>query len=180
LKHHRGQDSLPSGAIGCMTMKNRKYLKDISAYLFLLVVTAYMWTVGIEKQIPIPKVARDQSFKPSTFPRLCFLAIGMFSLLGIVISLMKMTGSRTQEVQNEEEEKRPLGLAPFIPYLTFAAIIIYYILFQHLGWIISTMFCIPLFLLILRCRKISYYLISYAFCAAMYLLFVFVLKVNLP
>ena len=65
----------------------------------------------------------------------------------------------------------------FIPFIIFALILVYAVLFIQIGFIPATVIVPPVILFAVGCRKWSYYGIYYAFAAVMYLLFRCVLLV---
>ena len=97
-------------------------------------------------------------------------------MLGLI---KELTALARLPKSSEKSEKLDLR-RELTPLLLTVAAIIYYVLFNKIGFIWSTVIMVPLTLGILRCRKWQYYLYVYLFSFFIYAVFVFVLKVMLP
>ena len=68
----------------------------------------------------------------------------------------------------------------FRALLVFGVCIVYMLLFKRLGYLLSTLLCTTLVLAILRDRKWKHYVSVYVVGGLMYVVFQYLLKINLP
>lgn len=166
-------------------MKLKKVREDIVVMLVLLAVSIYFLLSGINAQIPESPAARGQLFTPRTFPRLCISVIALCSFAGAVKNIRKYISLKKhndigEPVRRWGDLSRKEIIGQIMPLICFALCAIYALIFSKFGFIIATIIVPPILLFIMGCRKWQHYLCVYGFCAAMYAIFVFVLKVNLP
>ena len=64
-----------------------------------------------------------------------------------------------------------------MPFIVFALVLLYAVLFMMIGFIPATLVVPPVILFVIGCRKWHYYPIYYVFAALMYLLFRYILLV---
>lgn len=163
-------------------MDAKKLRTDIIIYALLLVGCAVLFFWLTPTQVVVKSNLQDNSnFTPQTFPNLLTCAIALASAIGLISSLVKYIRLRSAL---PAEEKTPMGrqqlAALLIPYLTFAIIIVYCVLFEGIGYIWATLIVPPILMFLFGCRKWYLYLVVYGFNALMYVLFRFVLYVPLP
>lgn len=157
-------------------MERSKILKSIIGYVFFTVFSVAMYFWIIPAQIKISTWNSNIGFTAQTFPRLTIIVIGICGVLGLI---KELTALARLPKNSEKSEKFDLR-RELTPLLLTVAAIIYYVLFNKIGFIWSTVIMVPLTLGILRCRKWQYYLYVYLFSFFIYAVFVFVLKVMLP
>ena len=160
----------------------KKAKQDMIVMFAIMVLSALMYTVVIPWQI---KAAATESFTNRTFPRFTMAAVFLAAAGGFVSALMKLLRERTPAAESAERG-RFFSYSRMLPILGFLVVLCYAVVFwfcgvhwRGYGFIISTALFIPAFLLLLRCKKWTYYVSAYAFAAGMYVIFRFVLKVML-
>ena len=120
---------------------------------------------------------------PRTFPTALCVVLTAVSLLGIITSCLKYARARRESPQQATERAHPtkekISEKKF-PYLMFALILLYSLLFQKIGFVWATVIVPPIILYLLNCRKWYMYLTLYAFAATVYVIFTLVLHVPLP
>ncbi len=67
-----------------------------------------------------------------------------------------------------------------IPLTVFACILIYVLVLPHIGFVIASIIACTLLLVLIKCKKIPYYIVSYVCVIAIYLVFTELLMVPLP
>jgi len=171
-----------------MFMGDRKQLKkatqDTVVMLVLMAVALLFYFILIPQQVATGPPAGNINFTSRTFPNMMMGALFVLSLIGFVRSLLQMLKLRktVPPVPAEEKTRKTYReiMQILIPYITYALILIYCLLFIRLGFIISTLIMPPIMMFVLGCRKWHYYLIVYAFAGLMYFIFSVVMNVPLP
>lgn len=162
-----------------MNRKNAK--RDIILYICMAAasVAVYLWV--IPAQIHMNATAKQETFNPDTFPRFVTIIFFLACIGGLLNAVrLYLQAGRTEAPQPAGERRRLTRreiLTRLIPYLIFLLTLVYGILFKAVGFIPATVIMIPAFLLVIGCRKWSYYAIVYAFTAGLYLLFRYVVHV---
>jgi len=163
-------------------MDTKRLRTDIIIYALLLIACAalYFWITPAQVVVNL-NLAGSTDFTPQTFPNLLTGCIAIAAAIGLVTSIVKYVKLRQP---GGTGEKAPFGrhevLTLLLPYLTFVIIIVYSVLFEHLGYIWATLIVPPIMMLLFGCRKWYFYAAVYGFSALMYVLFRFVLNVPLP
>lgn len=160
-------------------MEQSKYRKDMLAAAVFIAGCLFMILYAIPNEIPVKTVLGTNSAVSSrTLPYFACWVILAASALQFLISavgyirLVKREGHQKGEGIALQKELRAL--------IVFAICVLYMILFGQLGFIPATLICPPLVLLALRDLKWQHYVSVYGVAAIAYLLFRFVLKINLP
>lgn len=140
------------------------------AFLMILSLVLMIWI--IPSQIKVTAMMESESFTPRTWPYLIVLALLAVSAIGFInnltqyLRLRKEDGTVEKRARSKEDWTRTL-----FPYLIFALIVIYGVLFNLFGIVVATIIVPPVILWCLRCRKWQMYVAFYAFAAIVYLLF---------
>lgn len=165
-----------------MDKKSKKYCEDIILCVFLIAAAVLFYIYVIPSQIRIVQGAQNEVFSPDTFPRLLTLVFIVCAVLHVLSSIFQLFRTIRKEEQCEKS-KISFGwhglYAQLIPYIIFGIALLYVIGFQHFGFVWATIMIPPVVLLVLRCYKWYFYVITYAFAALMYALFRLVLQVPL-
>lgn len=165
-------------------MELKKTRSDIIIYSLLLIVCAVMFFWLTAEEVPLRANAADSSFTPRTFPNLLTIGIALASAIGLISSCIKYAKLMRTETK-DTTEKKPVKktahewLILFAPYITFVILVVYGILFEKLGYIVSTLLLVPALTFLFGSRKWQHIAIVYAFAALMFVLFKFVLLVPL-
>lgn len=163
-------------------MNKKRYRKDIVLSVGCVVAAVLFYLYIIPAQIRIVQGSQNEVFSPDTFPRLLTIVFIVCAVVNALSSALRLAKARREEKRKEEQEKAlpRNGLYPMlIPYLMFAVAVLYVFLFQRLGFLWATIIVPPLILLLLKCRKWYFYVITYLFAALMYALFRLALQVPL-
>lgn len=159
-------------------MDRKKAKTDIYMMLFFIILSLVLLFWVIPTQIKVTAMMEVESFTPKSFPQLIASGLLLVSVIGFVKSLIVYwkLGARGER---ETAEKRTAGQwrEALFPYVIFALIVIYGLLFKCFGIIPATIIVPPIILWCLRCRKWQMYAIFYAFTAIIYLLFTKILLV---
>lgn len=156
--------------------------RDITVYILLMIAAAVVYFWVIPTQIYLSGSAKAETFSPDTFPRFVTVVFFLSALGGLVNALRLWKKACRQEAaqtaRSAAESKEKIDWkAALIPYIVFLLVLLYGILFAKLGFIAATAIVPPVILLVIGCRKWHYYLIYYAFAAALYALFKYLLLV---
>lgn len=161
-------------------MKAKKARGDIILYSVLTIVGIIFYFRVIPTQIYISKTASAEAFSPDTFPNAITILFILASLAGLVLSVFRHKAAIKEEGLPERSPKiRTIKdyFGILMPFIVFAMVLIYAVMFWKIGFIPATVIVPPLILFVIGCRKWTYYPIYYVFVTLMYLLFRFVLMV---
>ena len=161
-------------------MEAKKARGDIILYAALTAAGIIFYKWIIPTQIYISKTASAEAFSPDTFPNAVTILFTLASVCGLLLALYRYRKAVAVEGKPKREARPKQAreiIGIFMPFLVFALIILYAVLFMYIGFIPATVIVPPVILLTVGCRKWYYYPIYYAFAALMYLLFRFVLLV---
>ena len=146
--------------------------------LFFIVLSLVLLLWMIPGQIKVTAMMQSEAFTPRTWPYLIVFALLGVSVVGFInnltqyLRLRKEEGVAEKAKKTKEEWKKEL-----FPYLIFALIVVYGVLFNLFGIIAATVIVPPIILWCLRCRKWQMYVVFYVFASVIYLLFTQVLMV---
>lgn len=171
-------------------MTKAQYRKAREELLVMLVCTVLVLTLMlyiIPVLIKVPAAAlKDDAFTPRTFPYFLGWIMCICVLVGDIKVGVQFAKARKEALANGclKEKDAPKTahekITAFIPWIVYAMVVLYGVGINTLGFIIPTIVMIPAVLLLLHCRKWQYYLYVYAFAAAIWTIFRFVLHVQLP
>ena len=159
-------------------MKQKQALKDIGLMSFMAIFSIVLITFAIPKFIKLTDMQAAESFTARTFPTIIAWGILFFSVIGLMSAIVRYISVRKEEgpIEHSKENKEKI-IDILFPYIMYVLILIYGILFQNFGYIISTAIVPPIMLFSMKCRKWYMYVALYVFAALVYVLFKFVLKV---
>ena len=145
-----------------------RFKKNLTIGIFAVVVAilAYAFSYSqIDMGMYIPE---DRNISPATFPRFSAVLLCVFGLANVVKSLIFK-----QDEYVELDMKGELRVA-----LCFVALFIYLLIFNVVGFVISSILLASFFLFIEGCRKWQYYLIIIGLTILVFVFFRYGLKVN--
>lgn len=142
-----------------------KTFDRIAGCVFLIVGMFF-----ITASMGISKSSYGSNVGPNIFP------LGLGAIL-VLLSLIVIYKARGYKVSLQEKEKRDYKRFT----LVLAATFVYILLFEHLGYVISTFLYLTLFFQVMERNKLPYaILIAAFFSLAVYTLYVIVLQGTLP
>lgn len=118
-------------------------------------------------------VVAGEEINSRSFPCFVLTIMGTGSVASIIQGLIEK--EKTYWEMNEETMK-----AWIAPMTVFAIVLTYTLLFPHIGFMIGSVIASTSLLTLVRCKKITYYFISYAFVGIIYFVFTEYLQVPLP
>ena len=161
-------------------MEAKKARADMILYAVLTLsgIIFYKWI--IPTQIYLSKTASAETFSPDTFPNTVSILFILASFSGLLLSIFRyhkavQAEGRPQHDAAPKTTREVIG--GFMPFIVFALVLAYAVLFMRIGFIPATLIVPPIILFVIGCRKWHYYLIYYAFSTLMYLLFRYILLV---
>lgn len=161
-------------------MEAKKARQDIVLYSVLLAVSFVFYKWIIPTQIYMNALARMEKFNPDTFPNFATIFFMVATLMGLVgaivryVMAVKVEGKPSKE-KVEKTKREKVGV--WMPFIVFALVLVYIIIFAKVGFIPATAIIPPIILFVIGCRKPHFFLYYYGFVTLMYLLFRFVLSV---
>lgn len=158
----------------------KKAKSDIILYAVLTVAGLILRQWIIPAQVKITKSTKAEAFNPDTFPKAIALLFITICFAGFVLAIARYIKSVKQfgkPDKNRFEFTKRNVIGILMPYIVFALVLAYIILFWSIGFIPATLIAPPLILFTIGCRSWKYYLIYYVFAMVMYFLFVFILMV---
>ena len=161
-------------------MEAKKARGDIILYSILFVVGIVFYVFVIPGQIYMSKTASAEAFSPDTFPNAVTILFTAASLCGLLLAVYRYRKAvrlegKPAKTKTSRTRREIVGI--FMPFIVFALILVYAILFMYVGFIPATVIVPPVILFVIGCRKWHYYLIYYVFATLMYLLFRYILLV---
>lgn len=161
-------------------MEAKKARGDIILYSVLAIAGILFYVFVIPGQIYISKTAGAEAFSPDTFPNAVTLLFVIASLCGLALAVYRYCKAVRMEGKPQKESaprSRREIVGDFMPFIVFALVLLYAVLFMMIGFIPATLVVPPVILFVIGCRKWHYYPIYYVFSALMYLLFRYILLV---
>ena len=164
-------------------MDVKKARTDIIIYsaFTILGVIFYKWV--IPTQIFISKTASAEAFSPDTFPNAVTILFILASAVGLLLAIARYRKAIAQAKVSPELEPKATKktkteiIGILVPFIVFALVVLYAVLFMIIGFIPATIIVPPIILLAIGCKKWNYYVIYYVFAGLMYLLFRYILLV---
>ena len=155
-------------------MEIKRQRTNIIVSAIIIVIAAITWFFVIPSQIRVNSLWGSSSgVTGRTFPYFATALIAMAALGELIQSAMAYTKLKRSGAKAEwTSELRAV--------LIFALCIIYAVLFDRVGYIVSTLIVPPVMLFVMGSRKWYHYASVYAVGAAMYLIFVYLLQIRLP
>lgn len=165
--------------------ESRKHLQDMVVMALLLVAGLLFYFVFIPGQIRLSSAwGAHVNFTSRSFPNMLVIALALVSAVGLARAVAGYVRARKALAAagraDENPESRATALQLAIPYVTYAIIVIYGLLFRHIGYVYATLLVPPVLMAVLGCRKWTLYLAAYAFGAVLYLVFKVFMNVPLP
>lgn len=161
-------------------MEQSKCRRDMVVSLVFIVFSLFMILWGIPHEISLKTLwgGSATGVTSRTFPYfacvMVLIAAGLeFGLNALrYIRLCKEEGPQKGAPVNWAGELRAL--------LVFGVCVVYMLLFRRIGYLLSTLLCTTLVLVILGDRKWKHYMSVYVVGGLMYVVFQYLLKINLP
>lgn len=166
-------------------MELKKARTDLILFALLTAGCLTLLLYVTPRQVAIGNNIAQSDFTQRTFPNLLLGGMTIVSTAGTVTSLVKFLRLRREEKlegKPEQAQKKTDHAIMILlaPYLTFAIIAAYCVLFAKIGFLWSSLL-LPLAMLpMFRRKKWWYYLVVYGFYALIYVLFKMILYVPLP
>ena len=161
----------------------KKARENLLVMLFCALLCVCLFIIIIPKFIPVPPAAEKDVFTPRTFPYFLTTIISICTVIGICKSLKVFVLARKeQSLIVHKKTKRDFNaiLTACMPYLIFGLIVLYGVGISHFGFIISTLIVPPFVLFLIGGRSWKQYVGVLVFAAIIWVLFRFVLHVQLP
>jgi hypothetical protein len=157
-----------------------KPIVDFVVMVLFVVFSIVLLAWGIPTQIEIAQWNTGSSYTAQTFPYLLgYIFLGV-SILGTITTGLKLWKSRNAE-KLENPEKKGIEWKPVVrTFLMILTVFGYYLIFKWLGFIIATVIAMPLLLLILANKKWWNLLYLYLFSALVFVVFRYVLIIQIP
>lgn len=164
--------------------KLKKQVQDMVVMAVLMAAGAAFYYVFIPSQIRLrAAMGGATNFSSRTFPNLLMIALFAVALIGLskaVVGYVRL--KRALSAETAPPPAAPPGglFRVLVPYIAYAVIVAYCVLFRQIGYIFATLIVPPALMLLLGCRKWWLYLSTYAFAAVIYVVFKVLMNVPLP
>ncbi len=142
---------------------------DLVSGIFFLLFSVVLLLV-IPSQV---KVITDEVVNSRTFPYVLSVIIMVMSTKTIVVEVIKL--ARKQEVEKKEFDIKVEAKALFL----FTLLIVYVILIQVIGYLVSSLLMVTAFLVFFKTKKWYYYAITLGISVAIFYIFRMVLNIQL-
>lgn len=147
-----------------------KLRTNLTMGIFIILFAGLVWGLSNTQTAESGVVVVSSTVSARFFPQLVSAMMAICGIAMIVQSLV-LRKEIMVEIELRKEIKSIIYLAMVSGYI---------FLFERIGYIISTMLVSCGLLILNNCKKIHYYAIVIAFVIAVYLLFSFPLRANLP
>lgn len=158
-------------------MEIRKLKLDIVVMAILMILSLFFYFLFIPNQIRLSAMfTGNTSFSSRTFPNIVAIAVFIVASIGLIKAVIGLAEHRRAVPPEVTLPKNRPGsnkaiIRQMIPFIVYALIVVYCILFEVIGYIYATLIIPPLLMFVIGCRKRRYYLYMYAFGALLYLVF---------
>lgn len=142
---------------------------DLVSGIFFLLFSVALFLV-IPSQV---KVVTDEVVNSRTFPYILSLIIMAVSLKTVAVEVIKLV--KKKEVEKKEFDVKVEAKALFL----FSLLIVYVILIQVIGYLVSSLLMVSSFLVFFKTKKWYYYAITLGLTVAIFYIFRIVLNVQL-
>ena len=161
-------------------MTQKKCVQEAACASAFLAFCLFMAFYGIPREITLNTLWGGSSTGvPSrTFPYFAIAIMMIASLVQLFCSIFRYIELR--KIQEKEIKDKIEWAKEFRSLLVFACCVLYMILFETVGYLIATLIAPALVLLVLRDLNWKHYLSVYIVGGLMYLIFQYLLKINLP
>jgi len=145
-----------------------RFKKNLTLGIIAVVVAVLAYIFSYSQIYMGMYIAEDRNISPATFPRFSAVLLCFFGLANIIKSLVFK-----QDEYVVLEMKGELRVA-----LCFLALLIYLLIFNHVGFIVASILLGAFVLFIEGCRKWQYYLIIAVITVLVFVFFRYGLKVH--
>lgn len=162
-------------------MEIKKTRSDFFVMLVLLILSLIFYFVIIPAQIPARSSwGTDSQFTSRTFPQILAVVLAISSFCGTISYGWKLLKLKKESAPAEEEKKKSPVLKTIYPYFIFCVTLAYGILFDKIGFTISTLVMGAALLFLLGSKNWKHYVTVIVFTAVIYVIFRYGLLVMLP
>jgi len=163
-------------------MDEKKAKEELLVMVVCALFCICLFTIIIPNFIPVPPAAEKDVFTPRTFPYFLGSIMAVCTIIGLVQTSRNYYLAHKNNKGNEAKVRptRQEVLNTCIPYIIFALVVVYGICITNFGFIVSTCLIPPIVLFLIGGRKWYQYVGVLAFAAIIWVLFRFVLHVQLP
>lgn len=142
---------------------------DLVSGIFFLIFSVALFLV-IPSQV---KVVTDEVVNSRTFPYILSLIIMAMSLKTIALEVVRL--AKKEAVETKEFDSKVEAKALFL----FSLLIVYVILIQVIGYLVSSLLMVSSFLIFFKTKKWYYYAITLGLTVGIFFIFKMVLNVQL-
>ena len=165
-------------------MESKSVKTDFFLMLLLFVLSIIFYFVIIPAQIPARSSwGTDAVFTSRTFPQILAIIVAIASLLGVANTAYRFFKIKKTMPGGATVPKEKSGtsiLQVVYPYFICGIIILYGVLFDKIGFAVSTLVMAPALLFLLGCKNWKHYVAILVFTGAVFIIFRYGLKVMLP
>lgn len=160
-------------------MEIKKQRTNIIVSAVIIAIAAVVWFFVIPSQIRVNSLWGSSSgVTGRTFP---YFATALIALAALGELIQSATAYVKLKRSGAKSDKKPIEWSSELrAVLIFILCIAYAVLFDRIGYIVSTLLVPPVMLFIMGSRKWYHYISVYAVGAVMYLIFVYLLQIPLP
>lgn len=161
-------------------MTQKKHKRDMLSALVFIVLCLFAIFYAIPNQITLQTLwgGNATGVSSRTFPYFAAWMILGVSVLQFAVSTTQYV--RSVKAEGKQPRKKIRWGAEVRALLVFGCCLLYMWMFTHIGYLAATPIAATLVLLVLKDRKWTHYVSVYAVGAVMYVIFQYLLKINLP
>ena len=153
--------------------------KNIIAVVLFLAFAVAVWFISGSFVTKLSARLSANQLGNDFFPKLVAVLMAILSLILLAQTIFSKPGSPVN--QDPPEEERPTRKELVLPAIGVALMVMYLIIIEPIGFVLSTAMLILAFLALVRCRKWYYYVVTPLIGSlGVYMLFTRVFLVILP
>jgi hypothetical protein len=161
-------------------MEKKRICKEIYVGLAIVALSLFIAFILIPNQIAVRSASSESSsITTRTFPLLATGLIGFSALIHSISYFFKYLKIREAEKDSEESSTKVNMKGELKALLVFVLFLVYGILFDLFGFVISSLLIPPLVLFSLGSRNKYHYISIYVFSILIFLIFQFLLNIPL-
>ncbi|MGD1821786.1 MAG: tripartite tricarboxylate transporter TctB family protein [Pleomorphochaeta sp.] len=161
-------------------MEKKKICKEIAVGLTIVAISLFVALILIPNQIALSNAGSESSsLNTRSFPYLATGLIGFSALIHSISYFFKYLKLEKEPKENESIGEKMNMKAELKALLVFVLFLVYGILFDKFGFVISSLIIPPLVLFSLGSRNKYHYISIYTFNILIFLIFQFLLNIPL-
>lgn len=161
-------------------MEQKKIAKEIFIGLFMLILSLLIIIVFIPQQIQVVSTFGEKTGVNSrTFPYFTAVTIGVAAVIHLIVSMIRYVNAQKRYSEPKVKKTKKDIHGEVLSIVIFILFAIYAFVFNKYGFITASVTIPPIVLLALGSKKVMHYVSIYGFIAIIFVIFQYLLKIQL-